>query len=42
MQTTAADRDDLSRLADDGCPNTTGDTAVHDLADLWQDIGGSD
>jgi hypothetical protein len=45
MQTTAADREDLSRLTDDGRPNLperTGDTKVHDLAELWRDIGGSD
>ena len=42
MQTTAADRDDLSRPADDGCPNAAGDTATHDLSDLWLDLGGSD
>ena len=41
MQTTAADREDLSRLADDGCPNP-GDTATHDLSELWQDLGGGD
>jgi hypothetical protein len=41
MQTTAADRDDLSRPAD-GCLDATGDTATHDLADLWLDLGGSD
>jgi hypothetical protein len=43
MQTTAADREDLGRLADDGCPHPPADdTATHDLAELWQDIGGSD
>ena len=43
MQTTAADREDLGRPADDGRPPTpTGDTATHDLADLWRDLGGSD
>ena len=41
MQTTAADREELSRLADDGCPHTAGDTATDDLADLWLDLGGS-
>ena len=41
MQTTAADRDDLSRLADDGCPNA-GETAPDDLFELWRDLGGSD
>ena len=40
MQTTAADRDELARLADDGCPNA--DTATHDIGDLWIDLGGSD
>jgi hypothetical protein len=42
MQPTAPDREDLSRQADDGNPITTGDTAVHDLFELWQDLGGSD
>lgn len=32
---TALDRDELNRLADDGCPLGT-DT------DLWLDLGGSD
>ena len=35
MPNDAADRADLSRLADDGCPNATGDTHPHDLAQLW-------
>lgn len=30
---TALDRDELTRLADDGCPHDT---------DLWLDLGGSD
>jgi hypothetical protein len=43
MQTNAADREDLNRLADDGCPHQPpADTATHDLAELWQDTGGSD
>jgi|GEM_PF-6908151 len=30
------DRNDLCRLADDGCPHDfTADTAVHDLPDVW-------
>ena len=29
------DRADLYRMADDGCPNSTGDTHLHDLAQLW-------
>jgi hypothetical protein len=28
------DPNDLNRLADDGCPNTTGDTQVHDLSQV--------
>lgn len=36
----AADRDELTRLADDGCPH--GDDLGHDLDDLWLDLGGSD
>lgn len=39
MQTTAADRDELNRLADDGCPNGGEPT---DLSELWLDLGGSD
>jgi hypothetical protein len=31
---TALDRDELTRLADDGCP--------HGDDDLWIDLGGSD
>ena len=42
MQPTAADREDLSRPADDASPNATPDTATHDLFELWQDVGGSD
>jgi hypothetical protein len=38
MQTNAADREDLLRLADDGCPNEP----TTDLAELWRDLGGSD
>lgn len=34
MQNDTTDRIDLNRLADDGCPNTTGDTQVHDLSQL--------
>lgn len=37
MQTTAPDRD--GRPAD---PAPTDDTGLHDLADLWRDLGGSD
>jgi hypothetical protein len=32
---TALDRDELNRLADDGCPHG-------DDTDLWLDLGGSD
>lgn len=40
---TLADRDDLDRTAEDGyTPQSTVDTGVHDLGDLWLDIGGSD
>jgi hypothetical protein len=45
MQGTHTDRDDLSRLSDDGCPQVpepTGDTRVYDLGELWRDLGGSD
>ena len=34
------DRADLSRLADDGCPNATGDTHLHDLAQLRARLDG--
>ena len=34
MQNDTADRSDIYRLADDGCPNTTGDTHTHDLPEL--------
>ena len=37
MQTTAPDRDD--RPADVSRPD---DTGLHDLAELWRDLGGSD
>jgi hypothetical protein len=41
MQGTHIDRDD--RPADDVVPPAgIGDTAVHDLFELWQDTGGSD
>jgi hypothetical protein len=39
MQTTAADREELSRPADDGCPNTAGETATHDPSDPWLTSG---
>jgi hypothetical protein len=43
MPTTAADREDLTRQTDDACTlQPPPDTATHDLAELWQDIGGSD
>lgn len=45
MQGTHTDREDLSRLADDGCPQVpehTGDTKTYDLGELWRDVGGSD
>jgi hypothetical protein len=38
MQNDIADRGDLSRLADDGCPNT-GDTQTHDLSRLLAALG---
>jgi hypothetical protein len=41
MQTIAADREDLSRLADDGGP-TPPTREPDDLAELWRDLGGSD
>jgi hypothetical protein len=34
MQNDTTDRTDINRLADDGCPNTSGDTQVHDLSKL--------
>jgi hypothetical protein len=34
MQNDNAERNDIYRLADDGCPNTTGDTQSHDLSEL--------
>jgi hypothetical protein len=34
MQNDTTGRTDINRLADDGCPNTTGDTQVHDLSKL--------
>ena len=42
MQPTAADRDDPTRPADDGPYLPPADTAALDLAELWQDTGGSD
>jgi len=42
MQTTHLEIEELSRLADDGCPNLhdrTGET--YDLADLWHEVSGS-
>lgn len=41
MQTTAADRDDLQTPADHPEP-AADDTGIHDLLDLWRDLGGSD
>lgn len=44
MQTTAADRDDLSCLPDDACPDVpdrSGYSKLHDLSELWCDLGGS-
>ena len=39
MQTNAADREDLGRPTSDGRTTpSTGDTATHDLADLWRDL----
>ena len=32
------DRADLSRVTDDGCPNATGDTHLHDLIQLWAEL----
>ena len=34
-----ADRNDIDRLADDGCPNTTGDSQSHDLSKLLAALG---
>ena len=34
-----ADRNDIYRLADDGCPNTTGDSQSHDLSKLLAALG---
>ena len=39
----APDRDDLSRLADDGCPNApprSDDSTTFDLSALWGAAGG--
>ncbi len=44
MQSTAADREDLARLPDEDGPNLpdrTGDSKLHDLSELWCDLGGS-
>ena len=44
MPSTAADREDLSRLPDNDCPDVpdrTGDSKLHDLSELWCDLGGS-
>ncbi|HJZ54199.1 MAG TPA: hypothetical protein VKE74_04545 [Gemmataceae bacterium] len=41
MQTNAADREELLRLADDGCPNTPAED-TSDPFELWRDLGGSD
>jgi len=41
MQTTAADREELLRLADDGCPNVPAEDAG-DPFDPWCELGGSD
>jgi len=42
MQNDHIDRTDLQRLADDGCPNTTGDTQTYDLAALLARLGKDD
>ena len=34
MQTDPAERTDLNRLADDGCPNVSGETLTHDRSPL--------
>jgi hypothetical protein len=39
--TTAPDREDLFRPADDGCP-TPPARDCDDLLELWRDLGGSD
>jgi hypothetical protein len=39
--TTAADRDELTPPADNGCPSLSPADAA-DLASLWLDLGGSD
>jgi hypothetical protein len=42
MPATTADSDDPSRPDDGGPPRPPAGTATHDLAELWQDTGGSD
>ena len=41
MQNDTTDRTDINRLADDGCPNTTGDTQVQDLSQLLAALANS-
>ena len=40
MQNDTTDRADMSRMADDGCPNA--DTKVHDLSALLAALGKDD
>ncbi|AMV26339.1 hypothetical protein VT84_18220 [Gemmata sp. SH-PL17] len=43
MQADSIDRNDLYRLADDGCPHSpTSDTSAHDLSALWIALGKDD
>ena len=44
MQADSIDRNDLYRLADDGCPHSPapGDTSAHDLSALWAALGKDD
>ena len=42
MPTDHIDRNDLARMADDGCPNNvdrTGESKTHDLAEFWAMLG---
>jgi hypothetical protein len=42
MQNDSTDRTEINRLADDGCPNTCGDTHLHDLSKLWAGLADED
>ena len=40
MQNEASDRAELQRMADDGCPNTSGDTRTYDLSEVRDGLSG--